>query len=69
MLSVQFDKVMALVEDLDRGEPEGFEAECDDAFLLKVNATHAQAQPGRGVRLRALAPAWEGPVHTQTMRE
>lgn len=29
-------QVMALVEDLDRGEPDGFREECDQAFQLQV---------------------------------
>ncbi|EFN57988.1 hypothetical protein CHLNCDRAFT_142147 [Chlorella variabilis] len=32
----QFDKVMACVEDVDRGEPAEFREECSDAFLLTL---------------------------------
>lgn len=33
---VQFDKVMACIEDVDGGEPQGFKEECDRDFLLTV---------------------------------
>lgn len=41
----QFDKVMALVEDIDRGELPGFKRECDDAFQLEVGA-RCLVEPG-----------------------
>ena len=31
-----FDKCMACVENIDRGEPQGFKQQCDDDFLLTV---------------------------------
>ena len=33
---MQFDKVLSCVEDLDRGEPQGFKQQCDGDFLLTV---------------------------------
>ncbi|KAL4447266.1 hypothetical protein ABPG77_007299 [Micractinium sp. CCAP 211/92] len=39
----QFDKVMALVEDIDRGEPPGFKRECDDAFQLELRPYQRRA--------------------------
>ena len=32
-----FDKCMACVENIDRGEPQGFKQQCDDDFLLTVS--------------------------------
>ena len=34
--TLQFDKVMGCVEDLDRGEPADFKGQCDEDFLLTV---------------------------------
>ncbi|KAL4443632.1 hypothetical protein ABPG75_011369 [Micractinium tetrahymenae] len=39
----QFDKVMALVEDIDRGEPAGFREECDQAFQLELRPYQRRA--------------------------
>jgi hypothetical protein len=47
---VQFDKVMACIEDVDGGEPQGFKEECDRDFLLTV-------RPG-GWRLLCAALGW-----------
>lgn len=37
---------MALVEDIDRGEPPGFQDECDEAFQLEVGARRRRLRLG-----------------------
>lgn len=44
---------MACVEDLDRGEPEGFRQECNQAFLLTVRG-RGGAGEGQGEEERSV---------------